>query len=51
MVVPEHPSADREPAEFAERLGAVVEAELRALTNADPAARLETRRRRYRQRP
>jgi acetyl-CoA carboxylase carboxyl transferase subunit beta len=36
---------------FPERLGAVVEAELRALTQADPAARLETRRRRYRQRP
>jgi acetyl-CoA carboxylase carboxyl transferase beta subunit len=40
-----------EPPEFAERLGAVVEAELRALTRAHPAARLETRRRRYRQRP
>jgi acetyl-CoA carboxylase carboxyl transferase subunit beta len=51
VVVPEHPSADREPAEFAERLGAVVEAELRALTEVEPAARLETRRRRYRQQP
>ena len=51
VVVPEHPSADREPAEFAARLGAVVEAELRALTAAEPAARLEARRRRYRQQP
>jgi acyl-CoA carboxylase subunit beta len=45
VVVPE------EPPRFTERLGAVVEAELRALTAAAPASRLETRRRRYRQRP
>jgi acyl-CoA carboxylase subunit beta len=45
VVVPEEAPA------FIERLGAVVEAELRALAGADRAARLETRRRRYRQRP
>jgi acetyl-CoA carboxylase carboxyl transferase subunit beta len=45
VVVPE------EPPGFTERLGAVVEAELRALTTADSAARLDSRRRRYRQRP
>jgi acetyl-CoA carboxylase carboxyl transferase subunit beta len=45
VVVPE------QPAGFTERLGAVVEAELRALGVTDPAARLATRRRRYRQHP
>jgi acetyl-CoA carboxylase carboxyl transferase subunit beta len=45
VVVPE------EPPGYVERLGAVVEAELRALATIDSAARLETRRRRYRQRP
>ena len=45
VVVPEAPPG------FTERLGAVVAAELRGLAGADPAARLETRRRRYRQRP
>jgi acetyl-CoA carboxylase carboxyl transferase subunit beta len=45
VVVPEGPPA------FTERLGAVVEAELRGLSAAEPAARLDTRRRRYRQRP
>src|SRR3954447_9172002 len=50
-VVAEHPSADRDPAAFAERLGAVVEVELRALIAGDPAARLAGRARRYRQLP
>jgi acyl-CoA carboxylase subunit beta len=45
VVVPEG------PARFPERLGAVVEAELRELIEADPPVRLDTRRRRYRQRP
>jgi acyl-CoA carboxylase subunit beta len=36
---------------FTERLGAVVEAELRALAAQDPAARRAARARRYRQRP
>jgi acyl-CoA carboxylase subunit beta len=48
VVVPEHPSADQEPAAFAQRLGAVVEAELRVLHAADAAARLAARARRYR---
>src|SRR4051794_2635224 len=51
VVVPEHPSADCEPTAFAERLGAVVEAELRALIATDPATRLAGRARRYRQLP
>jgi acyl-CoA carboxylase subunit beta len=51
VVVPERPSADREPEAFAARLGAVVESELRALLAAPGAARLATRARRYRQAP
>jgi len=39
------------PGAFAERLGAVVEAELRALAAQDPAARRAARSRRYRQLP
>jgi acyl-CoA carboxylase subunit beta len=45
VVVPE------EPQRFRERLGAVVEAELRELRAQDPGTRLATRARRYRQRP
>jgi acetyl-CoA carboxylase carboxyl transferase subunit beta len=40
-----------EDEELVQRLGAVVEAELRALIAADPAARRAARARRYRQRP
>jgi acetyl-CoA carboxylase carboxyl transferase subunit beta len=45
VVVPEEPDA------FVERLGAVVEAELRALIAQDPGARHAARARRYRQLP
>jgi acetyl-CoA carboxylase alpha subunit len=48
VVVPECPSADREPVEYARRLGDVVEAELRALLEQSVRARLAARERRYR---
>src|SRR3954462_872140 len=51
VVVPEHPSADREPEAFAARLGAVVESELRALIAAPAAMRLAARAQRYRHAP
>jgi acetyl-CoA carboxylase carboxyl transferase subunit beta len=51
VVVPEQPSADREPDAFAARLGAVVESELRALVATPAAGRLAARARRYRHAP
>jgi acyl-CoA carboxylase subunit beta len=48
VVVPERPSAEREPEAFIARLGATVEVELRALLAEDREHRLATRERRYR---
>jgi acetyl-CoA carboxylase carboxyl transferase subunit beta len=48
VVVPERPSAEREPEAFVARLGATVEVELRALVAEDREYRLTTRERRYR---
>jgi acetyl-CoA carboxylase carboxyl transferase subunit beta len=48
VVVPERPSAEREPEAFVARLGATVEVELRALVAEDREFRLTTRERRYR---
>jgi acyl-CoA carboxylase subunit beta len=48
VIVPEHPSADREPEAFAARMGDAVELELRSLLAQDDDARLRARERRYR---
>jgi acyl-CoA carboxylase subunit beta len=48
VVVPERPSAEREPEAFIARLGATVEVQLRALVAEDREHRLTTRERRYR---
>lgn len=47
-IVPEQPSAEREPEAFLERLGAAIEVELRELVERDAAERLAARARRYR---
>ncbi len=46
-VIPEHPSADREPEEFARRVGAAITAALDDLVPVDAPTRLQNRIRRY----
>jgi acyl-CoA carboxylase subunit beta len=48
VIVPERPSADREPDAYAARMGDTVEAELRSLLEQPAGARLADRERRYR---